>query len=567
MATDIRYEDKPWLAHYEKGVPENIDYAQITLPEYLEKSIRKFPDRTALFFDGFKMTYGAIGEMVNRFAACLLEFGVRPQDRVAIVLPNVIPCVVAYYAVLKIGAIAVMTNPGQSDRELEHQFNDSGVKVIVTLDLITNRMLDLRLKTGVRQIVYTGFGDYLPFPRNALFALSAKKKGLSAIVESAQDVYGWKDVLARYSAIETRADIELDDVAMIQYTGGTTGVSKGVMLTHRNLSCQTQQIDAWFPQFADEDEIILGALPFFHSFGLTCAMNNAVFAGWGNVLVPDPGAKQLLAAIRKYRPTFVPLVPTMYIGMLNHPDIRKTDLTCIKACFSGSAPLAVEVVRKFEGLTGAAISEGFGLTETSPITHANPFNGVRKVGSVGLPFPDTECRVVDPADGETDAPAGETGELIVRGPQVMKGYWNNPEETAIALKDGWLYTGDIARMDNQGYFYIVDRKKDMIISGGLNVYPREIDEVLYGHPKVREACCIGIPHPTRGEQIKAFVVLVEGRSATADELIDYCKSKLAAYKLPTRIEFRKELPKSGVGKVLRKVLREEELQNQVGQQR
>ena len=331
------------------------------------------------------------------------------------------------------------------------------------------------------------------------------------------------------------------------------------MLTHGNLSCQIQQINAWFPTFAHNDEVILGALPFFHSFGLTCAMNNAVVAGWGNVLVAKPSPENLLAAIRKYNPTFAPLVPTMYITMLQHPDIQKTDLTCIKGCFSGSAPLPVEVIKRFEGFTGAAISEGFGLTESSPITHANPFQGKRKVGSVGLPFPDTECRIVDLNDGKTEKAVGQTGELIIKGPQVMKGYWNNPRETAEALQDGWLHTGDIAKMDQEGYFYILDRKKDMIISSGYNVYPREIDEVVYGHPKVQEACSIGIPHATKGEQIKLFVVLSPGESASEEDIIRYCKEKLAGYIVPNQIELRTELPKSNVGKILRKTLRDEEM--------
>jgi long-chain acyl-CoA synthetase len=288
-------------------------------------------------------------------------------------------------------------------------------------------------------------------------------------------------------------------------------------------------------------------------------MNNAIFAGWTNILIPSPRPEKLLAAIRKYRPTFTPLVPSMYIALLNHPDIRKTSMTSIKGCFSGSAPLPLEVIRKFEGLTGAAISEGFGLTEAAPITHANPFNGVRKVGSVGLPFPDTDCRIVDLAEGTTDVPVGQSGELLVRGPQVMKGYWKNPQETARTLKDGWLFTGDIARMDEDGYFYIMDRKKDMVISGGHNVYPREIEEVLYSHPKIKEACAIGLPHPSRGEQIKVFVVPAEKESVAAEELIEYCQTRLADYKLPTLFEFRKDLPKSDVGKILKKVLREEEL--------
>ena len=560
MAAQIKYEDKPWLAHYERGVPENIDYEHITLPEYLENSAHLYPERTALICEGFKISYRRLNEMADRLAACLSALGVGRGDRVAILLPNVIPCVASYYAALKIGAVAVMCNPQHTDRELLFQFQDSAATILITLDLLANRMIALRPQTELKQIIHTSLGDYLPLTRNFLFPLSAGRKGLTARVQPAENVYRWKSVLANYSADYRRTDVSMDDAAMIQYTGGTTGVAKGVVLTHANLSFQTQQIDAWFPHFAGKNEIILGALPFFHSFGLTCAMNNAIFAGWTNILIPSPRPDKLLTAIRKYRPTFAPLVPTMYIALLDHPDIRKTSMTCIKGCFSGSAPLPLEVIKKFEGLTRAAISEGFGLTEAAPITHANPFNGVRKVGSVGLPFPDTDCRIVDLAAGTTDVPVGQSGELLVRGPQVMKGYWKNPQETTATLRDGWLFTGDIARMDQDGYFYIVDRKKDMVISGGHNVYPREIEEVLYSHPKVKEVCAIGIPHSSRGEQVKVFVVPAGGESVAAEELTDYCQTRLADYKLPTRFEFRKDLPKSDVGKILRKVLREEELQ-------
>jgi long-chain acyl-CoA synthetase len=559
MAAHIKYEDKPWLARYERGVPENIDYEQITLPEYLENSARQYPERTAIICEGFKISYRRLNEMANRFAACLSALGVGKGDRVAILLPNVIPCVLSYYATLKIGAIAVMCNPQHTDRELLFQFQDSAARVLITMDLLADRMIALRPQTELKQIIHTSFGDYLPLFGNLLFPLSAARRGLTARVQPAKNVYRWKNVLSSYSPNHRRTGVSMDDVAMIQYTGGTTGIAKGVMLTHANLSFQSQQIDAWFPQFAGQDEIILGALPFFHSFGLTCSMNNAIFAGWTNILIPSPRPEKLLAAIRKYRPTFIPLVPTLYIALLNHPNIRRTSMTCIKGCFSGSAPLPLEVIRKFEGLTGAAISEGFGLTEAAPITHANPFNGVRKVGSVGLPFPDTDCRIVDLAEGTTDVPVGQSGELLIRGPQVMKGYWKNPRETARTLKDGWLYTGDIARMDEDGYFYIMDRKKDMVISGGHNVYPREIEEVLYSHPKIKEACVIGLPHPSRGEQIKVFVVPAGNGSVAAEELIEYCRTRLADDKLPTLFEFRKDLPKSDVGKILKKVLREEAL--------
>jgi len=554
-----KYEDKPWLGHYEKGVPEYIDYEQVTLPAYLENSARRFPDRTALICEGFKVSYPRLNELTNRFAACLNALGIEKGDRVAILLPNLIHCVVSYYATLKIGAVAVMCNPEYTDRELLFQLQDSGARALVTMDFLAGRMIALKPQTDLRLIIHASVGDYLPLARNLLFPLTAGRKGLKANVQPAENVYRWKNLLADYSANHRPPGILMDDVAMIQYTGGTTGAAKGVMLTHANLSFQTQQIDAWFPQFAGKDEVMLGALPFFHSFGLTCSMNLSVFAGWTNILIPGPRPGKLLAAIRKYRPTFVPLVPTMFIGLLNHPDIRKTPMTSIKGCFSGSAPLPLEVIRKFEGLTGAAISEGFGLTEAAPITHANPFNGIRKVGSVGLPFPDTDCRVVDLEDGITDMPAGQCGELLIRGPQVMTGYYNSPGETARTLQDGWLITGDIARMDENGYFYIVDRKKDMVLSGGHNVYPREVEEVLYSHPEIKEACVIGLPHPERGEQIKAFVVPQKKDSVAVEELIAYCRTRLAVYKLPTQIEFRDDLPKSHVGKVLRNVLREEEL--------
>ena len=559
MNDTIAYPEKPWLAHYEKGVPEHVAYEEICMPAFLDRSVQNHRDQMALLFQGYRVTYGELAQMVDRFAACLSDFGVQKGDRVALLLPNLIPCVVAYYAVLKIGAITVMNNPLYSDRELKFQFNDSGAKLLVTLDLLGNRMIDLRPQTAIRQIIYTSIGDYLPFPKNLLFKLVAKKKKLAATVKPASELYRWKELLNRYPPEPPRVDLAFDDVAMFQYTGGTTGTPKGVMLTHGNLSRQVQQLSAWFPNFSRGEEVMLGALPFFHVFGLSTAMNFAIYMGWGDILVPKPQPEPLIEAISKFKPTFVPLVPTMYIGILNHPLIDRMDMTSIKGCFSGSAPLPVEVIRNFEDRTGAVIVEGYGLTESSPVTHINPFgSGKRKVGSIGLPIPDTECRVVDLIDPEKEIPVGETGELLVRGPQVMQGYWNMPAETTATLTDGWLHTGDIGRMDPEGYFFIVDRKKDMIICGGLNVYPRDVEEVYYEHPKIQEATAIGIPHPTRGESIKLFVVLKAGHSATAAELIEFGQGQLAKFKMPTDIEFRSELPKTNVGKVLRKVLKAEE---------
>ena len=445
MATNIIYESKPWLKSYEKGVPESIKYEELCMPDYLEKSAKDFPADTAMVFVGYKLTYRQFKDQVDRFATCLTEFGVKKGDAVSILLPNCIPCVVAYYAVLKIGAIVVMNNPLYSDPELEHQFTDSDSKVLITIDALGKRMIALRPKTKIKQIVYMGIGDFLnPIKR---FLGKKLKKFPFADVPVAPDVYRWLDCIKKYQPNPPKVKLTFDDIAMYQYTGGTTGVSKGVILTHGNLSKQVQQINAWFPSFGRGKEAILGALPYFHVFGLSTTMNLSVYKGWNQILIPRPQPEPLLEAIRTYKPSFTPLVPTMYIGMLSHPDLKKTDMSCIKGAFSGSAPLPVEVIHEFQRLTGAYISEGFGMTETCPVTHMNPFKGKQKVGSVGLPCSDTIARIVDLDDGVTDMPVGKPGELIVKGPQVMRGYKGKPEETANVLKDEWMYTGDIATMD------------------------------------------------------------------------------------------------------------------------
>ncbi|MCP3943846.1 MAG: long-chain fatty acid--CoA ligase [Desulfobacteraceae bacterium] len=559
MSDQSTYLKKTWLNSYEPGIKENVEFKEILTHQYLEESTKNFPDNPALIFQGYTLSFTQLNTMVAKFAAALKNFGIKKGDSVAILLPNVIPCTTAYYAILKIGAIVVFNNPLYSDRELEHQFTDSNSKFLITLDLLVERMVKLRKKTNIKTIVHTSIGDYLPFVKRLLFPLVAKKRGLLADVSPAKDLYRFKDIIAQYPPDYTQADIRMDDVAMYQYTGGTTGVSKGVMLTHRNISYQIQQIEAWFPKFEKGNEVMLGALPFFHVFGMSVSMNFAIRMGWANVLVPKPQPEPLLEAISKFKATFAPLVPTMYIGMLDHPDMENTDLTSIKGCFSGSAPLPVDIINNFQKKTGSIIVEGFGLTESTPVTHINPFHGKRKQGSIGIPIPNTECKVVDLEDDTKEMPVGEPGELLIRGPQIMKGYLNNPEETKKTMtKDGFLRTGDVATMDEDGYFYIVDRIKDMILSGGYNVYPRDIDEILFEHPKILEGCSIGIPHPKRGEAVKAFVVLKEGQEMTAKDVIDYCNTKLARYKLPVEVEFRQELPKSNVGKILRKDLRAQE---------
>ena len=560
MSSQVTYGSKPWLKSYTQDCPEHIEYKEICLHEMLENSVKEFPNKTALIFQGYTVTYTELMDMVNRFAACLYEFGVRKGDAVAILLPNMIPCVAAYYAILKIGGVAVMNNPLYSDRELEHQFNDSGAKVLVSLDLLTNRMIDLREKTKIRQIVYTSIGDYLPFPKSLLFPLVAKKKGLAADVKQAEDVYKWKECIKNSEPAPPPVESSFDDVAVYQYTGGTTGLSKGAMLTHRNLGCMVQMYAHWFKAERGQ-EITLAAPPIFHVLGMSAAMNLPIYMGWTDVLVPKPQPEELLEAIRKYRPTMSPCVPTMYIGMLEHPDLKKTDMTCFKLITSGGSSLPVEVLNRFNELTGVDINEGFGMTETSPQTHLNPYGGLIKPGSIGLPYPDTEIRVVDLETGENDVPVGEPGEMLFRGPQVTKGYLNKPDETAKSITDGWLHSGDIAYMDEDGYFFVVDRKKDLIISSGYNIYPREIEEVFYQNSKVAKCAAIGIPDSKRGENIKVFVSLNMGESATGEEFIEYCKDKLAKYKWPAEVEILDDLPTSNVGKILKKDLRAEELKS------
>ncbi|MBN1653558.1 MAG: long-chain fatty acid--CoA ligase [Deltaproteobacteria bacterium] len=557
MSGNLAYTNKPWLDRYDPEVTKTVSFENVCLHEYLDRSAKEFPNNNALNFLGYRLNYSHLLDTVDRMATCLTDFGIKKGDRVAIHLPNTIPCVVAYYAALKIGAVVVMNNPTYSPKELEHQYTNSDAKVLFTLDLAANMNIDLRPKTRIKQIIYTSLGDYLPLPEGQSSAPAAN----AVEIKSAPNMYRWKDLVAKYQPTPPRVKLTFDDVAQLQYTGGTTGVSKGVVLTHGNLSKQVQQMSAWFPEFYRNrgKEKLLGALPFYHVFGLSASMNYAIYLAGEIILVPRPHPDALIEAFRKFRPTHAAMVPTMFIGILNHPRIDEIDISSVKGCFCGSAPLPVEVIKAWEAKTTSVICEGFGMTESSPITHINPFLGTRKPGSIGLPLPNTECRIVDIEGRGEDVPVGKSGELIIRGPQVMREYWNMPQETAQTLKDGWLHSGDVATMDDEGYFYIVDRLKDMVISGGFNVYPREIDEVLYSNPKIEEACAIGISHKTRGESIKAFVVLKKGQTATSDEIIEYCKGRLATYKLPVVIEFRDQLPKSTVGKVLRKELRAEEL--------
>jgi long-chain acyl-CoA synthetase len=547
----------PWLNSYVPGVPKTIDYENITLPEAFRRTVQEFPNRPALTFMGKVISYKELSVLVDRFATAMAEMGVKKGTKVSTLLPNIPQMVIAYYGAMSVGATLVLNNPLYTDHELQHQLNDSESEYLISLDLLTPRMIALKPKTKIKKIIFCHINDYLPFPKKQLFP--RVKKAMFAKIEETADVHDFVGLIKKTKPNPPTVKLTFDDLGTLQYTGGTTGVSKGVMLTHGNLCKNVQQISKWFPSFIRGRETSMGALPFFHSFGMTTVMNLSMYNGYNVILIPRPEPQALLEATDAYKPSFLPLVPTMFVGMLRHPDIKKFNLRSVKGCFSGAAPLALETIKEFEQVTGSQICEGYGLSETTPVVTINPFGGKTKVGSIGLPISDTEIRIVDVDTGKKEMKVGEPGELIIRGPQVTQGYYKRPDETKASLKDGWLFTGDIGTMDEEGYFYIVDRKKDMIIAGGYNIYPRDIDEVLFEHPKVAEGCAIGVPDPYRGETVKVFVVLKEGQTATEDEIIKFCKEKLAAYKVPKLVEFVPALPKSAVGKILRKELRQMEL--------
>jgi long-chain acyl-CoA synthetase len=543
--------ERPWLKFYEEGVPHHIDYPRIPLHRVLDDTAKDFPDLDAVIFQGQRIKYGELAEWARDLASGLHQIGIKRGERVAIMLPNCPPYIVAYYAILRLGGVVVNVNPMYVERELEFQLNDAGAQTIVAARELLPRLDAVRGKISLKTIILTDLDEHVRREGSRM----PGKEGRPGILEYA-------DLLKKgKSQAPPAVSIDPDEVALLQYTGGTTGFSKGAMLTHFNLVSDVVQCVSWNVGAERGRERMLAVLPFFHVYGMTVTMNEAIYLAATIILLPRFQVDDCLEAINSYQPTRFPGVPTMYIGIINHPRVKEYNISSIKVCSSGSAPLPIEALKRFEELTGGKISEGYGLTEASPVTHANPFSGRRKVGSIGLPRPDTDAKIVDLETGEKDLPPSEEGELCIRGPQVMKGYWNRPEETAKTLRNGWLYTGDIAKMDEEGYFYIVDRKKDMIICGGFNVYPREVEEALYLHPKILEAAVLGVPDPYRGETVKAFVVLKPGEKATAEEIIEFCRQNLARFKVPALVEFRKELPKSHVGKVLRKVLREEEEKN------
>lgn len=560
LADEIK---RPWLKSYDPVVSPTLNYKSIPLYDFLDQVAAKYPKRTAITFNNWKINYKKLKTITDYIAGNLKSLGIKPGDRVAIMLPNLPQTILTYWGALKTGAIVVMTNPLYMEKEIIHHFNDSKAKFLITLDLVWPKIAKLLPELPLQKVFVTKISDCLKFPLNFLYNLkSLREKNTPNIPYDKQKVLPWKTLLKKNQNRPKLLINPKHDLALLQYTGGTTGISKGVMLTHYNLGANVQQCIAMLHELKGKKNVLLGILPYFHIYGLTVCVNFATAIGATLVPIPRFSPRDVLKTIEKTKPTIFPSAPSIFISLLQQKDIQKFNLASIKYCISGSAPIPVEIIERFKELTGAEIIEGYGLTEASPITHLNPLRGKKKYGSIGVPFPDTDACIVDMEVGSIVLPPGKVGELVIKGPQVMKGYWNRPDETASTLRNEWLYTGDIAYMDEEGYFFIVDRKKDLIISGGYNIYPREIDEVLYEHPKVKEAVTVGIPSSTRGEIVKAYIVPKEGETLTKAEIISYCREKLANYKVPKQVEFRKDLPKTLVGKILRRALREEEIKKQ-----
>ncbi|MGG2018242.1 long-chain-fatty-acid--CoA ligase [Bacillus sp. S10(2024)] len=558
--------EKPWLQNYPKEIPHTISFDMKPLHVYLQEAALQYPEKKALHFLGKDITFAELDRKVRQFANYLQRLGLEKGDRVAIMLPNCPQGVIGYYGTLLAGGVVVQTNPLYTERELEYQLHDSGAKFILCLDIVFPKVSNVQSRANVEHVIVTRIADYLPFPKNLLYPFVQKKQtNLVVHVKESENIHVWKSIeRAEDTAVDVPCDPE-EDLALLQYTGGTTGFPKGVMLTHKNLVSNTRMGMHWLYNCRAGEEVILGVLPFFHVYGMTAVMNLSIMEAYKMVLIPKFDIKMVLEAIKKHRVTLFPGAPTIYIALLNYPELHKYDVSSISACISGSAALPVEVQEQFERVTGGKLVEGYGLTESSPVTHGNFLWTKRVPGSIGVPWPSTDARILSLETGEPLS-VGEVGEIAVKGPQVMKGYWNKPEETAAVLKDGWLYTGDVGYMDEDGFFYVKDRKKDMIVASGFNVYPREVEEVLYEHEKVQEVVVLGMPDPYRGETVKAFVVVKDGATCSEEELNAFARKYLAAYKVPKVYEFRKELPKTTVGKILRRVLVEEELQKEDDEQ-
>jgi long-chain acyl-CoA synthetase len=554
--------ERMWLKSYDPGIPADIEVPDEALQAALSAAAAKYPERTAIRFYGRAISYRELDALTTRFANALISLGVQKGDRVALLMPNCPQMVLAYYGGLRAGAVMVPTSPLYVESELEHQLADADASVVVCLSALFGQVKAVRPRLpALRHVIVTNIKDFFPTRLRLLFTISKERKDGHRVSLPSDGTTHWlTPLLDRARTSDPGVAVAADDLALLQYTGGTTGVAKGAMLTHRNLVANTLQVRAWFANLANPDgsDIVLGVLPLFHIYAMTTVMNFSIRSGGTMVLQPRFVLDDVLKAIHRERPQLLPGVPTMYTAINHALELSRYNLRSLKGAISGAAALPLEVQKQFEELTGARIVEGYGLTEASPCTHCSPLGGERRPGSIGIPLPSTDAAIFDQETGTRRLGPGETGELAVRGPQVMRGYWKRPDETAQVLRDGWLFTGDVACFDEDGYFSIVDRKKDMIISGGMNVYPRDVEEPLYQHPKVKEVVAVGIPDERWGEAVKVYIVLRDGTSATAQEIIDYCYTRMARYKVPKFVEFRRELPKSLVGKILRRRLLEEE---------
>ncbi|MDP1547067.1 MAG: long-chain fatty acid--CoA ligase [Anaerolineales bacterium] len=557
-------DSKLWQKNYDKGVPFTIEYPKAPLFYFLEEAARKYPNRACTIFKGAVITFKEMDEFSNRVAAALVDMGVKKGDRVGLFMPNTPQFVMVYYGILKAGGAVVATNPLYTPPEIEHQASDAGIEYMFVMTNFYETIKKAQPKTKIKKMIVTNLKETLPPILRILFTLAKEKKGGFRIEGGLRDGDIWlPDLLSKYKdASKPTVEVGPDDTALFQYSGGTTGVSKGAVAMHRNVVANTLQIRSFMPNLNIGNEVVLMGIPLFHVYGMVAGMNFAMATGSSMVMVPNPrDLKDVLDNIAKYKATIFPGVPALYNGINNFPAVKagKYDLSSIKACISGSAPLLRETKEQFEKLTGGKLVEGYGLSEAPTATHCNPLEGENKTGSIGMPLPDVEVKIISLDDGETEMPQGEIGEIIIHGPQVMKGYHNMPTETVNTLRqmsDGktWLFTGDIARVDEDGYFYIVDRKKELIKPGGYQVWPREVEEVVAAHPKVMDVGVAGIPDAYRGETVKAWVVVKPNETLTEDEIKAFCKERLAAYKVPTHIEFRDELPKTTVGKILRREL-------------
>jgi long-chain acyl-CoA synthetase len=523
----------------------------------LRQAAESFPQNLARVFAQKKFSYRELREKVNALANALVALGVKKGDRVALLLPNSPPYIIGYYAILQVGAIVVNLSPLAVARELLYLLNHAEVRTIVVAEPRFFRIAGIAPQSSLENILVSCLRDW-----GASQKVSGKKK-ITIPFDPGQGIYSLESLINENAGREApRVDLHPEDEALLQYTGAITEGIKGVVLTHGNLVANTLQITSWVVRARKGKEVFLSVLPFFHVYGMAVAMNTPICLGSAMILLPRFEVRDTLRAIKRFRPTFLPGVPLMFGALAQEKDAEQYNISCLRVCYSGGAPLSMEILEDFEKLTGARITEGYGLAEASPSTHCNPIFGKRKRGSVGLPYPDTLGKIVDLETGERVLGPGEVGELCIKGPQVMKGYWKLPEETAKTVRDGWLYTGDIARMDEEGYFYILDIKKDMIIAGGFNIYPKDIDQVLTEHPKVAEAVSVGLPDRYRGETVKAFVVLKPGQSATEEEILAFCRKNMAKYKIPTCVEFRQVLPKTPSGKILRRMLRQEAMEKE-----